>query len=93
MSIRAHVATKYDVDLKYIPWPAETVLAFLYKLPSYYGVDTLWVSKEESEFELVKEDLKGSLEAGLFSGEEKAIAEFLLNNCAQDNEFVRIQLY
>ena len=92
--IRAHVATKYDVEFQEFPYPADDFLEFIEDLrDSEYDI-VVWHNEDDSAFELEVGELLEFKEAECDNNSVYAkYIDYIVDNAPDGASWVRIELY
>lgn len=92
--IRAHVATKYDVEFQEFPYPADDFLAFIDDLRTESDCVVQWSNEDDTAFELDVEALEELLDSSFEPGSQYYIyTKYILNNAPEYASEVHIELF
>lgn len=92
--IKAHVATKYDVEFQEFPYPADDFLEFIEDLrDSEYDI-VVWHNGDDSAFELDVEELLAFKENECTPNSAwSRYIDYIVDNAPEGASWVRIELF
>lgn len=97
MSIRPHIATKYDVVFDETPYSADDFIRLLRRIQTDFAEDVIcWEGDgREDDFELSADELERLLASGKTADDDEldVFIAYLLEHRDKNIDYIKIQLY